>query len=107
MACSGYPGCKNTKAIPTGVTCPEDGCTGDLVPRRTRFGRTFYSCSNYPECKYAVWNRPVPQPCPQCGSKFMLAKSTKAKGEHMECPTCKHVVLAEVKAEQPEPVEVA
>ncbi len=106
MACSGYPGCKNTKAIPTGVTCPEDGCKGDLVPRRTRFGRTFYSCSTYPECKYAVWNRPVPQPCPQCSSKFMLAKSTKAKGEHMECPTCKNVVLPEVKVEQPEPVEV-
>lgn len=106
MACSAYPGCKNTKAIPTGVKCPEDGCDGDLVPRRTRFGRTFYSCSNYPECKYAVWNRPVPQPCPQCGSKFMLAKSTKAKGEHTECPVCKHVILAEAKTEQPEPVEV-
>lgn len=106
MACSGYPGCKNTKPIPTGVTCPEEGCDGDLVPRRTRFGRTFYSCSNYPTCKYAVWNRPVPLPCPQCGSKFMLAKSTKAKGDHTECPTCKHVILAEANVGEPEPVEV-
>ena len=105
LACSGYPGCKNTKPIPTGVNCPEEGCDGALVPRRTRFGRTFYSCSNYPACKYAVWNRPVPQACPQCGSRFMLSKSTKARGEHLECPACKHIILAEAKTEQPEAVE--
>jgi DNA topoisomerase-1 len=91
MACSAYPKCRNTKAIPTGVKCPEENCTGDLVPRRTRTGRTFYSCSRYPNCKYAVWNRPVPEPCPKCKSPFMLAKSTKAQGEHLKCPTCGHV----------------
>ncbi|HWO57159.1 MAG TPA: type I DNA topoisomerase [bacterium] len=105
LACSAYPTCKNTKPIPTGVKCPEDGCNGELVPRRTRFGRPFYSCSNYPNCKYAVWDRPVPRECPQCHSPFMLAKSTKAKGEHFLCPVCKHVVMAETAVEQPEPVE--
>jgi DNA topoisomerase-1 len=102
LACSAYPDCKNTKAIPTGVRCPEDGCGGDLVPRRTRAGRTFYSCSKYPTCKYAVWDRPVPRECPQCGSLFMLAKSTKTRGEHYACPTCKHIVPVEAPAE---PVE--
>jgi DNA topoisomerase-1 len=91
LACSAYPKCKNTKAIPTGVRCPEEGCNGDLVPRRTRTGRTFYSCSRYPDCKYAVWNRPVPQECSECKSPFMLAKSTKTHGEHLKCPACGHV----------------
>ncbi|MEW5701860.1 MAG: type I DNA topoisomerase [Candidatus Zixiibacteriota bacterium] len=102
LACSAYPDCRNTKAIPTGVRCPEEGCGGDLVPRRTRAGRTFYSCSNYPKCKYAIWDRPVPKECPQCGSQFMLAKSTKTRGEHYACPACKHVVPVEA---VPEPVE--
>ncbi|MBI3872612.1 MAG: type I DNA topoisomerase [candidate division Zixibacteria bacterium] len=95
LACSGYPNCKNTKAIPTGVKCPEEGCDGQLVPRRTKAGRSFYSCSRYPNCKYAVWDRPVPRECPQCGSPFLLAKTTKARGEHFQCPACKHIGLAE------------
>ncbi len=95
LACSAYPKCKNTKAIPTGVSCPEEGCKGDLVPRRTRTGRTFYSCSRYPDCKYAVWNRPVPQECPECKSPFMLSKSTKTHGEHLKCPVCGHVASVE------------
>jgi len=99
LACSAYPDCKNTKAIPTGVHCPEEGCGGDLVPRRTRTGRTFYSCSKYPKCKYAVWDRPILHKCPQCGSPFMLAKSTKARGEHYACPACKHIVPVEAVAE--------
>ena len=99
LACSGYPKCKNTRSIPTGVRCPEEGCNGDLVPRRTRTGRTFYSCSNYPNCKYAVWDRPVPHQCPQCQSPFMLSKSTKAQGEHYKCPVCAHVIPAEMVSE--------
>ena len=91
IACSGYPKCRNTKAIPTGVHCPEERCTGDLVPRRTRTGRTFYSCSRYPDCKYAVWDRPVPHACPACSSPFMLSKSTKANGEHLKCPACGYI----------------
>jgi DNA topoisomerase-1 len=78
LACSGYPeecfrfneqGKKagNTKPllVKVGVQCPEDG--GDLVEKRSRFGKTFYSCSNYPRCTFAMNLRPVPEPCPQCG----------------------------------------
>ena len=100
LACSAYPKCKNTKAIPTGVKCPEERCSGELVPRRTKTGRTFYSCSRYPECKYAVWDRPVPQACPHCGSPFMLYKNTKAAGEHLKCPSCGNTT----EIEQPETV---
>ncbi|MBI5866726.1 MAG: type I DNA topoisomerase [candidate division Zixibacteria bacterium] len=99
MACSGYPKCRNTKAIPTGVSCPEEGCGGDLVPRRTKTGRTFYSCSRYPDCKYAVWDRPVPVPCPKCHGPFMLFKSTKTNGDSYKCPTCAHTTAVEPVAE--------
>lgn len=54
LACSGYPECKNNKPFPTGVSCPEEGCDGELVFRRSRKGRRFYGCSNYPKCKYVT-----------------------------------------------------
>jgi DNA topoisomerase-1 len=99
LACSGYPKCKNTKAIPTGVKCPEPHCTGDLVPRRTKTGRTFFSCSRYPDCKYAVWDRPVPTPCPDCEAPFMLAKFTKANGDQLKCAKCGYTMAVEPAAE--------
>jgi len=99
LACSAYPKCRNTKAIPTGVSCPQEGCGGDLVPRRTKTGRTFYSCSRYPECKYAVWDRPVPHPCPKCQSPFMLFKSTKTHSESYKCPSCGHSTAVEPEPE--------
>ena len=59
MACSGYPDCKNTKAIlkKVGAKCPECGC--DIVVRNTKKGRTFYGCSGYPKCNYATWDNPA------------------------------------------------
>ena len=58
LACSKYPECKTTMAVTTGVPCPEEGCGGTLVERRSKKGRVFYSCSNYPKCKHAVWELP-------------------------------------------------
>ncbi|MBI5599293.1 MAG: type I DNA topoisomerase [Deltaproteobacteria bacterium] len=58
LACSDYPTCKTTKPFSTGVPCPEDGCGGALLERRTKRGRVFYGCSNYPKCKYATWDNP-------------------------------------------------
>jgi len=55
------------------VACPECG-QGQLVVKRTRKGRTFYSCNRYPECKFAVWQRPLPEPCPKCGG-LLLAQA--------------------------------
>jgi DNA topoisomerase-1 len=66
IACSGFPDCKNTRTLPPkslGIKCPECG-EGDLVERRTRTRRLFYGCSRYPDCKYATWKRPDPQPAP-------------------------------------------
>jgi len=55
LACSKYPDCKSTLPYSTGVSCPEDGCEGTLVERRTKKGRIFYGCSKYPACKHATW----------------------------------------------------
>lgn len=58
LACSDYPACKTTKAVSTGVPCAAEGCDGELLERRSKRGKDFYSCSNYPKCSYATWQRP-------------------------------------------------
>ncbi len=74
IACSGYPECKTTKPVTLGITCPEPGCGGQLVERRSKRGKTFFACTNYPTCTFAVWARPVPQPCPTCGAPFVTER---------------------------------
>ncbi|PYN36487.1 MAG: type I DNA topoisomerase [Candidatus Rokuibacteriota bacterium] len=79
IACSGYPECKTTKPVTLGIACPEPGCTGQLVERRSRKGRTFFGCSAYPNCKFIVWRRPVPEPCPKCGAAFVTERALKSR----------------------------
>ncbi len=86
LACSGYPECKNTMPIPTGVPCPREGCTGMLVQKATRRGKVFYGCSNYPACDFAVWDKPVNEPCPDCGSSYLLERKTRAGDKELKCP---------------------
>ena len=75
IACTGYPECKNTRPIvhKTGVKCPD--CGGDILQKRSRRGRVFYGCSNYPDCKQVYWNRPTDKRCPECGSLLVEKKS--------------------------------
>ena len=82
LACSKYPDCKTTKAIRIGIKCPDDG--GDIVERRTKKGKIFFSCGNYPKCKFATWYKPVNRKCPDCGAEFLVEKHTK-KGDHFAC----------------------
>jgi DNA topoisomerase-1 len=96
LSCSRYPDCKFTRAISIGVNCPEDGCDGFLVERRTKRRRIFYGCSNYPKCKFATWDKPVNQPCPNCNAEFLVEKSSKAKGEYLKCPKCGYEKLQPV-----------
>ncbi len=79
MSCSGFPECKNARSIVVniGVKCPQ--CKGELVERKSKKGRTFYGCGNYPKCKFAVWDKPLPKPCPQCGGLLTLSKKGTAK----------------------------
>ncbi|WP_084277078.1 type I DNA topoisomerase [Anaerovibrio sp. RM50] len=68
LACPGFPECRNTKAIlkDTGVKCPK--CEGHIVERKSRRGKGFYGCNNYPECDFVSWDAPIAEPCPECGS---------------------------------------
>ena len=79
IACSGYPECKNTRplVVKIGVKCPK--CGGDLVQRQTKKRRTFYGCANYPACDFASSDRPIPQPCPQCGGLMAMRGKKMAK----------------------------
>ncbi len=95
-ACSKYPACKYVKLKLTGVKCPRDG--GDLAERVSRRGRVFYGCTNYPACDFTLWNKPVPEPCPQCGAPFLVEKVTKRSGRQLRCETCDYVRAAELAA---------
>ena len=83
LACSRYPECNHTQGMSTGVACPEDG--GKIVERRSRFGKMFYSCANYPACKYAIWYKPILRACPQCSAPFLVEKYSKKTGPYIAC----------------------
>ena len=89
LACSGFPACKNIQPLVkpkgTGVTCPE--CTqGELIEKKSRYGKMFYSCNRYPDCKFALWDPPQPGPCPSCGFPLLVKKVYKREGEFLKCP---------------------
>jgi DNA topoisomerase-1 len=84
IGCSDFPNCRYTEQIITkiGVKCPNDG--GDLIEKRTRKGgRLFYGCSNYPECEWVSWKRPLPTPCKVCGG--LLVQANKRMAECTQC----------------------
>lgn len=93
IGCGNYPKCKHIESLnkptDTGVECPE--CKqGKMVKRQSRKGRVFFSCSRYPDCKYAVWNEPIAKPCPKCAWPMLTIKKTKKRGTELVCPrqTC-------------------
>ena len=79
LACPGYPECKNVKSIEikTGVPCPK--CGGDIIERKTRRGRTFYGCNNYPKCDFITNDRPLKDKCPKCGKNLFEKLGKKKK----------------------------
>jgi DNA topoisomerase-1 len=92
LGCSAYPECKNIKSantpIPTGIQCPKDlgGCDeGEIVQKVSRRGKIFYSCNRYPECKYALWDKPIATPCPECEAPLIVEKTTKRAGTVRRC----------------------
>ena len=100
LSCSGFPECRNSRPLlkRVGVECPE--CGNDLVERRRRGkgGKTFYGCSGYPDCEFAVNQRPLPQPCPDCGKLLLASGRTNAR-----CTVCEF----KGPAPESEPLEVA
>ncbi len=92
LGCSNYPECKNVKSlnktVPIGIACPPEplGCgRGQIVQKVSRRGKVFYSCDQYPKCKFASWDRPVDSPCPQCDAPFLVEKTTKRAGTVRRC----------------------
>ena len=84
LACSNYPDCDETKPFlhKIGVKCPQ--CEdGDIIERRSKRGRLFYGCSNFPQCRFISWNRPVDKRCPQCESILVYRRSKK--GDKIIC----------------------
>lgn len=81
IACSGFPECKNAKGISFGV-CPK--CKGDITLKRSKKGREFYGCSNYPKCDFVSWDKPIQTPCPKCNG-LMVERQIKNKGLFKVC----------------------
>jgi DNA topoisomerase-1 len=88
LACKRYPDCKGTRPFTLGIKCPNDGCEGELKEKRTKRGRIFYGCTKYPACKFATWDKPIGEACPECSHPIMLVKTTKDKGSRLKCPKC-------------------
>lgn len=80
-ACSTYPTCKFIKRETTGVPCPKAGCMGEIVVKKSRRGKVFYGCSEYPKCDTVFWDKPVAEACPQCNKSFTLEKYNAKKEE--------------------------
>ena len=89
IGCSNYPNCKFMEPLEkpkdTQVKCPVCG-EGTMLQRKSRYGKYFYSCAQYPKCKYAVWNEPLDEKCPKCGWKILTSKTTKRRGTEKVCP---------------------
>jgi DNA topoisomerase I len=93
LACTGYPECKHTESVnggqngkDIGVKCPQKDCTGSIIERKSKRGKIFFGCSNYPDCTFASWDKPIDKSCPDCGSAYLVEKETKREGKFLKCP---------------------
>lgn len=91
LACSGFPECRHTEAINEviGVKCPV--CGGEVVALKSKKGRKFFGCDNYPECSFRSWNKPTGERCPNCGDA-MVEKAGKSANNQAICQNaeCKY-----------------
>ena len=76
--------CQNRKSFvrSTGVTCPKCG-KGQIVERKSKYGKMFFGCNKYPDCDFVLWNEPTGDVCPKCGS--LVVKRVMKNGEKLEC----------------------
>ncbi len=84
LACSAYPTCRTVRSLPLDVKCPR--CGAALTQRRTKRGKAFYGCTTYPQCTFVLWNRPLSEPCPECGAPFLVAGRSR-QGPELRCAT--------------------
>jgi len=95
IGCSGYPDCNHMEPLEkpkdTEVQCPK--CKkGNILQRKSRRGKIFFSCERYPKCTYAIWNEPIAEKCPSCNWPILSIKITKRSGREKVCPepNCKY-----------------
>ena len=83
LACPGFPECRNTKTIAqeTGVDCPL--CKGKILIKKSQKGKKYYGCENFPDCEFMLWDEPLAENCPKCGS--MLAKNIFRGRKKIKC----------------------
>ena len=85
-ACSNYPTCKyiKTEKEPPKeiIDCPK--CDGKIIEKKTRKGKIFYGCNNYPKCDFALWDKPINELCPDCGSLLV------EHGKKIKCSSCSY-----------------
>ena len=76
--------CKHRKRIikSTGVKCPKCG-EGEIIFKKSKYGKVFFGCSNYPKCDFVSWYEPVNEKCPECGS--ILVKKITKKSKKLAC----------------------
>ena len=88
ISCSSFPECKYTEPYlnKIGVACPKD--QGELVERKTRRGRIFYGCENYPDCDFTSWKKPIKAPCPNCTGMLVIKNKNEA-----QCLKCEETFL--------------
>ncbi|MDX2182408.1 MAG: type I DNA topoisomerase [Gemmatimonadaceae bacterium] len=99
LGCSKFPKCRGTRSMPTGVICPKDG--GELEERRSKKrGKAFYGCSHYPNCDFVVWDKPVPEKCPECGYLGAEVKFSKTRGHWRKCVSCANEWNVEAPADE-------
>ena len=85
LACEKYPECTHTESISTNIPCPNDGCEGMVVEKASKKGRKFYACNQYPECRFAMWDEPFDDVCPECGSHVLGVKRPKGEAPVLSC----------------------
>lgn len=88
LACPGYPECKNTKPLPEDEVkqpCPK--CGAKLLKKKSKKGKTFYGCSNYPQCDFAAPGIPTGETCPECGGYIINGIRGRKYCMNSECPT--------------------
>lgn len=80
--------CKHRKPVikSTGVKCPQ--CDGEIIEKKSKRGKIFYGCKNYPKCNFALWNKPIDEKCPECGE--ILTERFLKKGRKVACSKCKY-----------------
>ena len=105
LACEEYPTCATTLPFTLDVQCPL--CkVGKFAEKKSRYGKFFYGCSNYPTCSNAMWSKPYAFDCASCGNPVMGEKFTKKNGKQLECPKCRHRVdMADTPFHEPEDTE--